>query len=143
VSFDLCVFYTTKYITDDEARLRYKNFCGQKNLTPYIEPHPSVSAFLKELTEAYPQIDDYDEDSEEYDDCPWSCSFDVSEWHIIMPTSSSCDNDVFDLIIALAKKHRLVLFDPQSSRIEVALFLPALLYKKIKKVLRGFMYIFR
>lgn len=89
MSMDLGVFFTSRPHTDEEALKRYIAYCEEDDLAPYIEASPKVDAFLTELTESYPQIDDVSE--AELDDCPWSCAFDVSEGHILMPINNLVD----------------------------------------------------
>ena len=112
MSFDLGVFYTTRVHTDGEAVRRYVAYCEEEDLGPYIEPSPSVAAFLVELTAEWPQIDEWPEET--IDDCPWSAAFDVSEGHVLMPMVWSAADVVPPRIIALAAKHGLVCVDPQS-----------------------------
>jgi hypothetical protein len=119
VNFNLCVFYTKILFSDADAITRYQHFCSTKDLTPYIKPHFSIDAFLKDLTAVFQQLHDYSENSDEFEDCPWSCSFDVSKEHIIMPVGSA-DDDVIDLIVELSKKHGLVLFCSQGSSVHFA-----------------------
>lgn len=118
MSFDLGVFYTSRPHSDAEAVRRYVAYCEADDLTPYIEPSPSVAAFLAELTTELPQIDEWPED--DLDKCPWSCAFDVSEGHVLMPMVWSAADAVPPKIIALAAKHGLVCVDPQSEKILTA-----------------------
>ena len=50
---------------------------------PILNRAKKVNDLLVELTDKYPQIDDWPED--DIDECPWSIAFDVSEGHILMP----------------------------------------------------------
>ncbi|WP_020407445.1 hypothetical protein [Hahella ganghwensis] len=118
MSFDLGVFYTESPHTDEEAIERYIAYCEMDDLTPYIEPSEKVGAFLKELTDQYPQIDDWPE--ADIDECPWSIAFDVSEGHILMPMVFSRADEMYQVIVSLAEKHGLICVDPQSSRIAYA-----------------------
>jgi hypothetical protein len=118
MSFDLGVFYTEKPHSDEEATRRYVSYCEEEDLSPYIEPSEKVASFLKELTEQYPQIDDWPE--KDLDNCPWSIAFDVSEGHILMPMVFSRAKEMYTVIVSLAEKHGLVCVDPQSSKIVTA-----------------------
>ena len=118
MSFDLAVFYTERHHTDDEAVRRYVAYCELEDLKPHIEPSPQVAAFLAELTAELPQLDDWP--TTDIDRCPWSCAFDVSEGHAIMPMVWSAVDSVPPRIVALAFKHGLVCVDPQSERILAA-----------------------
>lgn len=118
MSFDLGIFYTERPHSDEDATNRYVAFCEEDDLSPYIEPSQKVSDFLIELTDKYPQIDDWPE--EDIDDCPWSIAFDISEGHILMPMVFSKADEMYKVIASLAEKHGLVCIDPQSSKIAYA-----------------------
>ena len=83
-----------------------------------VEANHAVAAFLSELTRQYPQMDDVPED--QIDDCPWSAAFDVSDGHIILPIAWSRCVEMAPVILALAEKHGLMVYDPQSDNV----FLP-------------------
>jgi hypothetical protein len=119
MSFDLAVFYTTTPLTDADALKRYIGLCDANEVSKHIEPSPKVAAFVKDLTDRYPQIDDLPQDDFD-DDCPWSIGFDLSEGHVIMCMIAGISDEVLDTIIELAKKHGLVCFCPQGSIIETA-----------------------
>ena len=118
MSFDLGVFFTSRSHTDAEAVQRYLAYCEEDDLSAYVEASPAVDAFLRELTAELPQIDDWPEES--IDDCPWSCAFDVSEGHVLMPMVWSASDTLPTKIVALAEKHGLVCVDPQAERILTA-----------------------
>lgn len=115
MSFDLGVFYTERPQSDDDAGERYVALCDGSNLADWIEPSPKVEAFLNDLTTRYPQIDDVADEA--VDDSPWSCAFDVSEGHAIMPMVWSRAEEMAAIIAELAAKHGLVCFDPQEGKI--------------------------
>ena len=118
MSFDLGVFFTARSHTHAEAIRRYVAYCEEDDLAPYIEASPAVAAFLEELTSELPQIDDWPEET--IDECPWSCAFDVSEGHILIPMVWSAAETLPAKIVALAERHGLVCVDPQSERILAA-----------------------
>ena len=118
MSFDLGIFYTEKPLSDEQATNRYVAYCEEDDLAPFIEPSDYVNQFLAELTNKYPQIDDWPE--EDIDNCPWSIAFDVSEGHILMPMVFSRADEMYGVIVALAEKYGLVCVDPQSCKIAYA-----------------------
>ncbi len=126
MSYDLGVFYTEKPLTDEDAVARYVAYCEEQDLTPFIEPSPRIAAFLKELTDRYPQL--HDMADEELENCPWHGSFDVSKGHVLMPITYFWAPDLSEVVVDLAAKHGLVCVDPQSSEILTAP--PALLAGK-------------
>lgn len=52
-----------------------------------------------------------------HDLCRWSCAFDRSPSHLIMCCIWSKSEYVASLVIELAAKHELAVFDPQSETI--------------------------
>lgn len=118
MSFDLGVFYTKRPHSDEDAGERYAAYCDGGDLAPWIEPSPKVAKFLKDLTGSYPQIDDVKKKA--IDDCPWSCAFDVSKGHVLMPMVWSRADEMAPIIVKLAKKHGLVCFNPQQGKIVAA-----------------------
>jgi len=118
MSYDLGVFYTERPLTDEQAGERYTAYCEEQDLGPFIEPSPRVAAFVRELTDDYPQIDDVPE--EDLEACPWSIAFDISEGHVLMSMTYFWAPDMSDVITGLADKHGLVCFNPQSGKILTA-----------------------
>lgn len=83
-----------------------------------LVPHPSIDAFYAELTARHPEIDTIPEEKiDDHDYCPWSCKLDYSPSYVIMCCVWSKANYVHDLVQALARKHGLVLYDPQSEKV--------------------------
>jgi len=118
MSFDLCVYHSTRPQTDEDAVNRYISYCEKEDLSPRIEPNEKVALFLKELTNQHPQMKDWPLD--DIDDCPWNADFDVSEGHAIMPLSFSRLEELYLLIVSLAEKYGLFCVDPQSNKIVTA-----------------------
>ena len=77
MSYDLAVWHESRPISNEEAHELYVRLCSEDRST--VRPHPNVRAFLIELTERYPQIDDCDED--DVDNCPWASSFELRGDH--------------------------------------------------------------
>ena len=114
MSYDLCVFFSSRPLSEDDAMQRYSAYCSG-DFSHFVEPSPRIGAFLEDLTDRYPQIDDTaDEDLE---DCPWSIAFDVSEGHVVMPMVFARADEVAPFVVSLAEKHGLVCVDPQDGRI--------------------------
>jgi hypothetical protein len=118
MSYDLGCFYTAKPLTDDQALERYGVYCNEEDLAPWIEPNPRVAAFVKELTNDYPQTEDMEQEG--FYDCRWSATFDLSEGHVLMPIVYARAEEMTGIIVGLAEKHGLVCVDPQTSSILTA-----------------------
>jgi len=117
MSCDFGVWYPDKRLSDDEAGARYARLCDGAVEGEVVE-HPAILAFYTELTSLHPEIDDIPEErvgDTEY--CPWSVAMDRSDGHVIMACVWSRAEYVGQLVKALAKKHGLVLYDPQEGRV--------------------------
>lgn len=116
MSCDFGVWYPNKRLSNKEAGELYVKLCDG-NLEG-VEPNPAIENFYKELSEKHPEIDDIpEEEIDNTDLCPWSIAHDKSPGHMIMCCVWSKADYVYQLVINLAKKHGLAVFDPQSSRI--------------------------
>ncbi len=117
MSFDLGVWYSTAPLSADDAAERHAALCEAEDLESLIEPHPSVRAFLDDLTSRYPSLDDVSDD--DLENCPWSCSFDESAGHCLLAMAFSRVDDVALVVMELAQKHGLVCYDPQSDTVHL------------------------
>jgi hypothetical protein len=116
MSFDLAVWYPSSRLTDEEALKMYQKLCeGDASV---VAAHPSVDAFYGEITSIHPQIDDIPDDRiDDTDYCPWSIAFDRSPGHLIMCCVWSKADYCHGLVMKLACKHGLAVFNPQNAKI--------------------------
>ncbi len=116
MSFDLGIWYSERALTDKEAADTYVRLCQE---WPYLQgENPSVAAFYDELTKRWPEIDTVpDERIDDNDFCPWSCALNHSGVAVVMACVWSMADEVSEFVGNLAKKHRLVLFDPQEDKV--------------------------
>jgi hypothetical protein len=68
MSFDICVWYSSKPLSNEEASRKYIALCEGNEIEFLIEPHDNIARFIDEVTIKYPQIDDVPE--YEIDNCP-------------------------------------------------------------------------
>lgn len=116
MSYDLGVWYPYQRLSDAQAGDLYVGLC--EGTVEHPRAHPSVDAFYDELTAKHPEIDTVPDDRiDDHDYSPWSCELDRSPGHIIMTCVWSKAEYVDGLVRALARKHGLAVFDPQSGRI--------------------------
>jgi hypothetical protein len=116
MSYDLAVWHTSSRLTNEEAGKLYHKLCAGE--TSGVTAHPGIERFHAELTAKHPEIDDVPEERiDDTDYCPWSCAFDRSPGHVIMPCVWSKADYVADLILTLARKHGLAVYNPQSGTI--------------------------
>jgi translation elongation factor EF-Tu-like GTPase len=116
VSCDLAVWFPDRILSDEQALEQYHELCDE-NIDRFI-PYPSISNFYLELYEIHPEIDDVPEEKiGDFDFSPWSVAHDVSDRHIRMSCVWSHADYVHDLIVNLAQKYGLVVFDPQLTKI--------------------------
>jgi hypothetical protein len=113
MSFDLAVWYPHQQLSAERALLVYQGLC-EGNLSE-LKPHPAIDAFYEELAAKHPELDDAPEEQlDDHDLCPWSIAHDRSDRHMIICAVWSKAEYVDNLIHQLARKHDLVVFDPQS-----------------------------
>ncbi len=116
MSYDLAVWFPDRLLSDEEALEQYHELCDG-NISELI-PHPSIGNFYLELYKIHPEIDDLPEDKiGDFDFSPWSVEHDFSDRHMIMACVWSHADYVHDLVLKLAQKHGLAVFDPQLTKI--------------------------
>lgn len=116
MSFDLAIWYPHEKVTDEEAGQIHLDLCDEKPTR--LKPHPSILDFYQELTSLHPEIDDVPEDRlGDLDFCPWSVEFDRSDSFILLCAVWPRAEYVSDLILRLADKHGLAVYDPQIGHI--------------------------
>jgi hypothetical protein len=115
VSYDLAVWYPHRHLSGKQAQELYGRLCGSD--ISGIIAHPAIDTFYQELTAKHPEIDDVPEDQiDDLDLCPWSIAFDRSPGHIILCCVWSRAEYVDALVKQLARRHGLVVYDPQSGK---------------------------
>jgi hypothetical protein len=110
MSSDLAVWKNTfMTLSDGQAAEVYASLCnGSNGVGPAA---PEVEAFYSDLTRKYPEIDTYSDD--EIDAGPWSCLLSRSGNHVQMSMVWSRAEEIGAFVFELAKKHDLLLYDPQ------------------------------
>ena len=118
MSFDLGVWHCEEPLTNAEASDIYLRLCEE---WPYLEgEHPSVQAFYEELIQHWPEIDTVPEDKVgDFDFSPWSCELNHSGKAVVMSCVWPKADEVAEYVAALARKHQLLLFDPQANRVRL------------------------
>ena len=116
MSFDLGVWNCEEPLTDAQASETYLRLCGE---WPYLEgENAAVEAFYRELIQRWPEIDTIlDDRVGDFDFSPWSCALKHSGRAVVMSCVWSKAADVAQYVEALARKHGLLLFDPQANRV--------------------------
>ena len=116
MSFDLAVWKDDDNNTvpsDSAAKETYlqlcNDVCGDGPVAPGIEE------FYEELIRRYPEIDGVPE--EEVDNCPWSVQLNRSGHHVIMSIVWSRADEIRSVVVELAEKHGLIVFDPQEGKV--------------------------
>jgi hypothetical protein len=113
MSFDLAVWRSEHTPSDTEARGIYgallNDMCGAGPKEPGIEE------FYTDLTRRYPELDDVPEDG--VDQCPGSVKLNRSGHHVIMSAVWSRSKEIRAVALELARKHGLILFDPQEGKV--------------------------
>jgi len=116
MSCDYGVWFSSKRLSSDEAGRLYEAL--SEGSPDMVEAHPSVTAFYDELVMLHPEIDTIPEDRiDDHDYCPWSCAIDRSPGHVIVACVWPKADYVGALISSLARRHGLIMYDPQSHRV--------------------------
>lgn len=116
MSYDLAVWYPGRLLSNEEAFSQYNALCNDDNSG--LISHPSIGNFYLELYKIHPEIDDVPDDKTgDFDFSPWSMEHELSERHIMLSCVWSHADYVHDLVLRLADKHGLVVFDPQLTKI--------------------------
>jgi hypothetical protein len=116
MSCDYGVWYSEAPLTNEEAAKIYLALCEQ---WPFLEgENGAVRAFYGELTSTWPEIDTVpDEKIDDHEYSPWSCAISHSGMAVLTACVWSMASNVGSFIQALATKHKLVFYDPQSRRL--------------------------
>ena len=115
MNFYLGVWSSERELSDKDAAKRYAALAEGQDVPAGF--NGAVYAFVVELTSHYPDIDAVAE--EDMDSCPWACSLDVSESHVIMALTQDNYASVFPLVLQLADRHGLVCYDPQNAKVHL------------------------
>jgi len=116
MSYSLAIWCPDQLLSDEDALRQYHSLCNE-DISGLI-PHPAIGNFYLELYKIHPEIDDIPDDKiGDFDFCPWSIGHEFSDRHIILSCVWSHANYVHDLVLGLAKKHGLAVFDPQLTKI--------------------------
>lgn len=116
MSYDLAVWFPNQMLSDEEALQQYYELFDE-NIGSLIA-HPAIGAFYVELCKLHPQIDDVPEERVgDFDFSPWSIAHGLAECHVMISCVWSHGNYVHDLVLRLARKHGLAMFDPQQTKI--------------------------
>ncbi|HEX8713506.1 MAG TPA: hypothetical protein VF730_16625 [Terracidiphilus sp.] len=115
MSYDLAVWHAKEPLSNEEAARIYAHICQS---WPYFEgASPAVAAFYEELTSRWPEIDTIPEHHiGDFDYCPWACTLSHSGMAVVMTSVWSKATEVAKYVEPLARKHGLLLFDPQTGR---------------------------
>ena len=116
MSYDLAVWYPDRHLSDEEALHQYHALCAENSSS--LLPHPSIGKFYLELYKVHPEIDDVPDDKlGDFDYSPWSVGHEFSDRHLILSCVWSHADYVHNLVLGLAQKYGLAVFDPQLKKI--------------------------
>ncbi len=118
MSFDLAFWHEDQPITSEQALQIYEQLCDAGESGTVVTPHPNIAAFLQDLAQYYPPIDDYPE--EKWDECPWSTIWSVTPGSVICCMTWSRGPGLASFLIEMANRYDLVVYDPQHRKV----FLP-------------------
>ncbi|WP_433364756.1 hypothetical protein [Streptosporangium sp. CA-115845] len=105
MSVELGVWLGAEPITAQEALRRYLVW-SRSDAVPG-EPRPETAAFYEELTSLFPDLT-----AENYAVSPWSAPLIVGEEFVLMDAVFPRAGEVCRVVLELARRHPLVLFEP-------------------------------
>jgi hypothetical protein len=112
MSYDLGIWYPHNRLSNEEALQQYRELC--EGNVDNLESHLAIAEFYIELSLLHPEIDSIPESKiGDFDFCPYSIEHDFSNRHILLSCVWSHADYVHDLVLKLANKHGLAVFDPQ------------------------------
>lgn len=115
MSYDLSLFVPTAgFEVRDGARL-HAALCEGKpaaQLARTAQSKRALSGLYRALTKRWPELDD----AEDPDDTPWTVRIDRGDHHILLTMSFSWVEDVLPVILELARKAGVDVFDPQTQK---------------------------
>jgi hypothetical protein len=116
MSCDYAVWHTQERLSSTEALGLYHALCDGH--TSGVLPDAAIDAFYAELTSLHPELNDVPEERiDDHDLCPWSNQIDRSPGHLILCCVWPKAEYVQGLVLSLARKHKLAIFDPQTAEI--------------------------
>jgi hypothetical protein len=114
MSYDLALWNSGNATpSDSEAGRLYIELCEDQCGGGPVAA--GIQELYTELTRRYPEIDNVPEEA--VDDCPWSGLLNRSGHHVILNVVWSRAEEIRRFVFELAKKHNLVLFDPQRRKV--------------------------
>src|SRR5688572_6927935 len=109
MSMDLYLWKAPVTDDPDEAKALLDRYYDKRD-TSVFEPSGDIAAYARELRGLHSDDPgDFDQDA-----CPWaSLPFEETDRFLALNIRWSADNQALDDIVALARKHELVIYDPQ------------------------------
>ena len=112
MSYDLLVWKAPQITDVDEFHARLEQF-DKSGGEDGFEPSPDVTRFYDELLERHPALESYPEEAIDNVEAPWSMTPHRSDRLITMYMIWPAGEYMGPLIVELASKYRLMVYDPQ------------------------------
>lgn len=126
MSHDFALWESDAPLEDAEARAIYLELVS-KGSSPTVHPCSQIALVADKLRARWPE-------NAAPDECPWASPLDQTDSYLLVALVPSRLWDVWPFLGELAKRHYLVMFDPQQEHV----FLPeALSRKRTRKRARG------
>jgi hypothetical protein len=117
MSFDIAIWRSNERLTDKAAQAIYLQLNDDD--VSSVTADPSLLSFYDDLDAMFPLCGELPDES--LDESPWSWNCEPSQTHYLLGLRGPKANEALTAVTRLARKHGLVLFDPQSGRIETQL----------------------
>ena len=110
-SYEILVWKSPSKASETEAAELYQCFKTGEEFSEYVVTSADLEAFLKELTEKYPQLDKIPD--EEFNHLKWDYIMVICDNVLYIPIKWECVEEVKPTIKRLAEKYELNCYDPQ------------------------------
>ena len=116
MSFDLVAWKTPAVADEDDAAAIVDRF-HREGESSVFERSEDLLRFYDELLARYPALESFEEDEDRSKRTPWSETPERSDRVIEISIRWHAPDEALDTIVELARKHQLVLYDPQGPAI--------------------------
>jgi hypothetical protein len=109
MSFDLAFWRPSE---DDSAPSEIYDRITDEITGVVAEAPEQLAALVADIIATYPAIT-----AENMDESPWASEFDLTDEYLLVAISGSRSAEVAAFLLPLARKHELVVYDPQAEEL--------------------------
>lgn len=118
MTFDLGVWKSSLSLTATAASFTYNELCKGERSAHVLAAEPEVLAFYEELTATWPEVGKRSSKlRKEAEDSPWAAPLHRAPDSVLLSCHWEHAEVVTAYVVALAGKHGLTVFEPQSEEV--------------------------